>query len=58
MTAKFFNNNRKTYLNGFRLKILGNNKVLENSQIEWRLMLVPSLSFRNKVLVIAVKNYT
>ena len=49
----------KTYLpNNFRLRILGNKKVLKKSQIEWRQILVPSSPSRNKVLVIADKNYT
>ena len=59
MTAEFCKNfYQKTYLNDFRLGILGNNKVLEKSQIGWRYMLVPSLLSRNNFLVIAVKNYT
>ena len=59
-TAEFYKNvYQKTYLpNDFRLRILGNNKVLEKSQIRWRQMLVPSLLSRNKFLVKAVKNYT
>ena len=60
MTAEFYKNvYQKTYLpNDFRLRILGNNKVLEKSQIRWRQMLVPSLLSRNKFLIKAVKNYT
>ena len=60
MTAEFYKNiYQKTYLpNDFRLRILGNNKVLEKSQIEWRQMLLPSFPSRNKFLVIAVKIYT
>ena len=38
---------QKTYLNNLRLGILGNKKVSEKSQIEWRQMLVPSLPSRN-----------
>ena len=50
---------QKNYLlNGFKLKILENKKVLEESQIGWAQILVPSLPSRNKFLVIAVKNYT
>ena len=60
MTAEFYKNvYQKTYFpNDFRLRILGNNKVLEKSQIRWIQMLVPSLLSRNKFLVKAVKNYT
>ena len=58
MTAEFCKNfYQKTYLNDFRLGILGNKKVLEKFQIGWREMLVPSLPSRNNFLVIAVKNY-
>ena len=46
------------YLNNVRLRILGNKKVLEKSQIGRREMLVPSLPSRNNFLVIAVKSYT
>ena len=49
---------QKTYLNDFRLRILGNKKVLEKSQFGVRQMLVPSLPSRSKFLVTAVKNYT
>ena len=59
MTADFCKNfYRKTYLNDFKLWILGNKKVLEKSQIGWRQMLVPSVSSRNNFLVIANKEYT
>ena len=53
MTAEFYKNvYQKTYLpKDFRLRITGNKKVLEKSQIGWRQMLVPSLPSRNKVLV-------
>ena len=48
MTAEFWKNfYQKTYLNEFRLGILGNKKVLEKFQIGWRQMPVPSLSSRN-----------
>ena len=60
MTAEFYKTvYQKTYLsNEFWLSILGKKGILEKSQIAWRQMLVPSLSSRNKVSVIAVKNYT
>ena len=60
MTVEFYKSvYQKTYLpNDFRLRILGNKKLLEKSQIEWRQTLVPSLPCRSKFLVIAVKNYT
>ena len=60
MTAEYYKNvYQKTYLlNDYRLRILGNKKVLEKSQIEWRQMLVPSVPCRNKFLVTAVKNNT
>ena len=59
MTAEFCKNfYQKTYLNDFRLGILGNSKVLEKTQIGWRHMLVPSLFSRNNFLIIAVKNHT
>ena len=59
MTAEFFNAYQKTYhLNNFRLRILGNKKVLQKSQIGYRQMLVPNLHSRSKFLVIAVKKYT
>ena len=38
--------------NDFRLKILGNKKVFEKTQIGWRQMLVASQPSRNKFLVI------
>ena len=38
--------------NDFRLKILGNKKVFEKTQIGWRQMLVASHPSRNKFLVI------
>ena len=48
MTAEFCKNfDQKTYLNDFRLEILGNKKVLEKLQIRWRQMLVPSVPSRN-----------
>ena len=44
MTAEFYRNfYQKTYLDNFRLGILGNKKVLEKFQIRWRHMLVFSL---------------
>ena len=49
---------QKTYVNDFRLRILGKEKVLEKSQIWRRQMLVPSLPSRNEFLVIEVKRYT
>ena len=60
MTAEFYETvYQKTYLsNEFWLSILGKKGILEKSRIAWRQMLVPSLSSRNKVLVIEVKNYT
>ena len=60
MTSEFYENvYEKTYLpNDFRLRILGNKKVLEKSQTGWKQMLVPSLPSRNKFFVIAVKSYT
>ena len=54
-SAKTYQNYQKAYLKDFRLGILGNEKVLEKSQIRWRKMLVPSLPSRNNFLVIAVK---
>ena len=42
-------------MNEFRLKILGNKKVFEKTQIGWRQMLVDNQSSRNTFLVIAVK---
>ena len=58
MIAEFWKNfYQKTYLNDFRLGILGNKKVLEKCQIGWRQILVPSLSSRNVCFVTAVKNY-
>ena len=44
--------------NDFRLRILGNKKVFEKTQIGWRQMLVASQLSRNKFLVIVVKIYT
>ena len=60
MTVEFYKKvYQKTYLpNNFRLRILGNKKLLEKSQIGWRQILVPSIPSRNKFLLIAVKNYT
>ena len=59
ITAEFCKNfYQKTYLNDFRLGILGNKKELEKNEIAGRQMLVPSPPFRNNFLVIAVKNYT
>ena len=56
MIAEFCKNFfKKTCLNNFRIRILGNKKVLEKSQIGWRQMLLPSLPSRNTFLVIAVK---
>ena len=57
MTAEFCKNfYQKTYLNDFRLGILGNKKV--KFQTGWIQMVAPSLPSRNNFLVIAVKNYT
>ena len=56
MTAEFCENLYQK--NDFRLRLLGNKKVLEKPQIGWRHMLVPSLHSRNFFLEIAVKNYT
>ena len=60
MIAEFYKNiYQKTYLpNDCRLRITENKKVLEKFQIWLRHMLVPSLPYRNKFLIIAVKNYT
>ena len=59
MTAEFCKNiYQKTYLNNFRLEILGNKKVLKKSQIRWRQILVPSLFPRNHFLLMEVENYT
>ena len=59
MTADSMETFIKNYLpNNFRLRILGNKKVLKKSQIGWKQTLVPSLPSRNKILVITVKNYT
>ena len=55
MTAEFYKN---VYQKNDFIKILGNKKVLEKSQIRWKWMLVPSLPSRNKFLVKAVKNFT
>ena len=44
--------------NDFRLRILGNKKVFEKTQIGWRQILVASQLSRNKFLVIVVKIYT
>ena len=38
-----------------RLKIFGNSKILEKSQVEQRHNLVPSLSFKNSTLPLAVR---
>ena len=59
MTAlfqKFYKNVYQT--SNFRLRILGNKKVFEKTQIEWKQMLVASQLSRNKFLVIIVKIYT
>ena len=57
MTPEFYKNvYQKTYPNDFRLGILENKKVLENSKIEWKQLLLPSLPSRINSLVIAVKN--
>ena len=63
MTAWLYNSEQNVYQkiylpNDFRLRIFGRKKILEKSQIGWGQMLVPSLPSRNKLLVIAVKNYT
>ena len=51
MTAEFCKNfYQKTYLKDFQLRVLGNKKVLEKSQIGWRQMLVPSLPGLDKGL--------
>ena len=55
MTAEFY---KKVYQKSDFIKISGNKKVLEKSQIRWKWMLVPSLPSRNKFLVKAVKNFT
>ena len=55
MTAEFY---KKVYQKNDFIKISGNKKVLEKSQIRWKWMLVPSLPSRNKFLVKAVKNFT
>ena len=56
MTAEFYKNIYQA--NNFRLKILGNKRVLEKTQIGWRQMQVPSQPSSNKFLVIVVKIYT
>ena len=59
MTAslhKFYKNVYQT--NDFRLRILGNKKVFEKTQIGWRQILEASQLSRNKFLVIVVKIYT
>ena len=56
MTAylqKFYKNVYQT--NDFRLRILGNKKVFEKTQIGWRQILEASQLSRNKFLVIVVK---
>ena len=56
MTAEFY---RKVYQrNDFRLKILGNNKVLEKNQIGWRRMLLLIHPSGNNFLVVVAKIYT
>ena len=57
MTAEIYKNfYQQTYLpNNFRLRILGNKKVLEKLSGD---MLVPGLPCRNKFSLIAVKKYT
>ena len=59
MTAWLQNSTKNIYkANNFRLKILGNKRVLEKTQIGWRQMQVPSQPSSNKFLVIVVKIYT
>ena len=59
MTASFQKFYKNVYqINDFRLRILGNKKVFEKTQIGWRQMLVASQLSRNKFLVIVVKIYT
>ena len=49
VTAEFCKNvYQKIYFNDFRLKILGNKKLSEISQIGWTQMLVPGLPSRKK----------
>ena len=56
MTAEFYKSVYRT--KNFKLKILGNKRVLEKTQIGWGQMQVPSHSSRNKLLVIVVNIYT
>ena len=60
ITVEFYKNvYQKTYLpNSFRIRILGNKKVLEKPINKWRQMLVSNFPSRNKFLLIAVENYT
>ena len=56
MTAEFC---KSVYqAKNFKLKILGNKRVLGKTQIGWGQMQVPSHSSRNKFLVIVVNIYT
>ena len=54
MTVEFY----KNVYQDFKSRILGNKKALKRSQIGWRQILVTDHPSRNKVLVIALKNYT
>ena len=56
MTAEFCKSVYRA--KSFKLKILGNKRVLGKSQIGWGQMQVPSHSSRNKFLVIVVNIYT
>ena len=57
MTTEFHKNFYPT--NDFRLRVLGNKKTFEKTQIRWRQMsAVASHPSRNKFLVIVVKIYT
>ena len=56
MSASFYKNIYQ--MNDFSLRILGNKKVFEKTQIGWRQMLVTSHPCTNNNLVIVVKIYT
>ena len=59
MTAKFYKNDYQNLSpKQLQTEDLKKKKVFKKSQIGWRHTLVPILPSRNKVLVIAVKNYT
>ena len=55
MTAEFYKNIYQA--NNFRLRILGNKRILGKTQIGWREMQVPSHPSRNGFLVIVFKIY-